>query len=393
MQHDKPENDTARVNLQTRLMHEPRHDKGAISPPIYQSSLFSFSDYDTMIERFRGESDHPLYSRMDNPTVRVFQEKMAALEGGEACVAFSSGMAAISGTILSVVRPGDKIVCVKHIYPDAYRFMRGFCHDFSVETVFVDGESLEAIDEALNGARLLYLESPSSWVMTEQNLTAIAKLAKAKGVTTVIDNSWASPMYQKPLAAGIDIVVHSASKYISGHSDVVAGVAIGSRQHISAITRTISPFLGGKLSANEAWLLLRGLRTLPFRMRQHCESALELARRLSAHPQVLTVNHPGLAPSDISSLTGYSGLFSFELAEAVDIPRFCNQLQLFSMGVSWGGFESLVMPAISVLNQAGEFNSAIDFGISPRLIRISIGLEDTDDLWHDLQQAIAGALG
>ncbi|CPR17266.1 aminotransferase class I/II-fold pyridoxal phosphate-dependent enzyme [Brenneria goodwinii] len=393
MQHDKPENDTARVNLQTRLMHEPRHDKGAISPPIYQSSLFSFSDYDTMIERFRGESDHPLYSRMDNPTVRVFQEKMAALEGGEACVAFSSGMAAISGTILSVVRPGDKIVCVKHIYPDAYRFMRGFCHDFSVETVFVDGESLEAIDEALNGARLLYLESPSSWVMTEQNLTAIAKLAKAKGVTTVIDNSWASPMYQKPLAAGIDIVVHSASKYISGHSDVVAGVAIGSRQHISAITRTISPFLGGKLSANEAWLLLRGLRTLPFRMRQHCESALELARRLSEHPQVLTVNHPGLAPSDISSLTGYSGLFSFELAEAVDIPRFCNQLQLFSMGVSWGGFESLVMPAISVLNQAGEFNSAIDFGISPRLIRISIGLEDTDDLWHDLQQAIAGALG
>ncbi|MFE8148171.1 aminotransferase class I/II-fold pyridoxal phosphate-dependent enzyme [Brenneria goodwinii] len=393
MQHDKPENDTARVNLQTRLMHEPRHDKGAISPPIYQSSLFSFSDYDTMIERFRGESDHPLYSRMDNPTVRVFQEKMAVLEGGEACVAFSSGMAAISGTILSVVRPGDKIVCVKHIYPDAYRFMRGFCHDFSVETVFVDGESLEAIDEALNGARLLYLESPSSWVMTEQNLTAIAKLAKAKGVTTVIDNSWASPMYQKPLAAGIDIVMHSASKYISGHSDVVAGVAIGSRQHISAITRTISPFLGGKLSANEAWLLLRGLRTLPFRMRQHCESALELARRLSEHPQVLTVNHPGLAPSDISSLTGYSGLFSFELAEAVDIPRFCNQLQLFSMGVSWGGFESLVMPAISVLNQAGEFNSAIDFGISPRLIRISIGLEDTDDLWHDLQQAIAGALG
>ncbi|QTF07209.1 aminotransferase class I/II-fold pyridoxal phosphate-dependent enzyme [Brenneria izadpanahii] len=392
MQHDKPENDSARVNLQTRLMHEPRHDKGAISPPIYQSSLFSFSDYDTMIERFRGESDHPLYSRMDNPTVRVFQEKMAALEGGEACVAFSSGMAAISGTILSVVRPGDKIVCVKHIYPDAYRFMRGFCHDFSVETVFVDGESLEEIDEALNGARLLYLESPSSWVMTEQNLASIAKLARAKGVTTVIDNSWASPMYQKPLAAGIDIVVHSASKYISGHSDVVAGVAVGSQRHISAITRTISPFLGGKLSANEAWLLLRGLRTLPFRMRQHCESALALARRLSAHPQVLKVNHPGLAPSDISSLTGYSGLFSFELDEAVDIPRFCNQLQLFSMGVSWGGFESLVMPAISVLNQAGEFNSAIDFGISPRLIRISIGLEDTDDLWRDLQQAIAGAL-
>lgn len=379
-------------SLQTQLMHDPHHDKGAISPPIYQSSLFSFSDYDSMIARFRGESDHPLYSRVDNPTVGILQQKVAALEGGEACLAFGSGMAAISNAILSVVGPGDRVVCVNHVYPDTYRFLRGFCQRFHIDSEFVDGGSLAALEETLPGARLLYLESPTSWVMSEQDLRAIASIARRHGVVTLIDNSWASPLYQKPLAVGIDMVIHSASKYISGHSDVVAGLVIANRQRIEAIGRHISPFLGGKLSANEAWLLMRGLRTLPLRMRQHHESALALAHLLNEHPQVQRVNHPGLQPRADSCLTGYSGLFSFELAPGVDIPRFCNHLALFHMGVSWGGYESLVMPAISVLNQAGEFNSAVDFGVSPQLIRVSIGLEEPDDLWRDLQQAIAAAL-
>ncbi|MFS2224165.1 PLP-dependent transferase [Pantoea sp. B65] len=375
----------------TRLVHDSRHHRGAISPPIYQSSLFSFTDYDSMIARFRGESDHALYSRVDNPTVVELQEKVAQLEGGEACLAFGSGMAAISNAILSVAGPGDKVVCVNHVYPDTYRFLRGFCQRFNIESQFVDGGSPAALEQALQGAKLLYLESPNSWVMGEQNLQQIALLARKQGVVTMIDNSWASPIFQKPLAAGIDLVIHSASKYISGHSDVVAGLVISSRERISAISRYISPFLGGKLSANEAWLLLRGLRTLPLRMRQHHESALELARRLQSDARISRVNHPGLDPLPTSILSGYSGLFSFELSEGIDIPGFCNALQLFRMGVSWGGFESLVMPAISVLNQAGEFNSAIDFGVSPRLIRISVGLEDTDDLWRDLQHAIEHA--
>ncbi|WP_437614893.1 PLP-dependent transferase [Erwinia sp. V71] len=380
------------LHEQTELTHDARHDKGAVSPPIYQSSLFTFADYDSMIARFRGDSDQPLYSRVDNPTVRELQQKVAQLEGGEACLAFSSGMAAISNAILSVAGPGDKVLCVKHVYPDTYRFLRGFCQRFGITTEFVDGESENEIAEKLPGARLLYLESPGSWVMSEQNLTRLATLARDAGVTTIIDNSWASPLFQKPLSCGIDIVVHSASKYISGHSDVVAGLVIASQHYISQIARHISPFLGGKLSAHEAWLLLRGLRTLPLRMRQHHQSALTLAERLQTHPQIMGVCHPGLNPQPWSTLRGYSGLFAFELAENVDIPSFCNALQLFHMGVSWGGFESLVMPAISVLNQAGEFNSAVDFGVSPRLIRISVGLEETDDLWHDLQQAISAAL-
>lgn len=376
---------------QTALTHDARHDKGAVSPPIYQSSLFSFSDYDSMIARFRGDSDQPLYSRVDNPTVKTLQEKVAQLEQGEACLAFSSGMAAISNAILSVVSPGDRVVCINHVYPDTYRFLRGFCQRFRIRSEFVDGDSLEAVAAALPGATLLYLESPSSWVMGEQDLRALVALAKSHGVTTIIDNSWASPLYQKPLTLGVDIVVHSASKYISGHSDVVAGLVIASQQRIDEISRGVSPFLGGKLSANEAWLLIRGLRTLPLRMRHHQQSALTIAGQLRDHPQVTRVYHPGLNPAPFSTLSGYSGLFSFELDESVDIPRFCNALRLFHMGVSWGGFESLVMPAISVLNQAGEFNSARDFGVSPRVVRISVGLEETDELWLDLQQAIAAA--
>lgn len=379
------------IPQQTLLTHDQRHEMGAVTTPIYQSSLFTFSDYDSMIARFRGESDQPLYSRVDNPTVKALQDKMAVLEGGEACLAFGSGMAAISNAILSVVAPGKKVVCVNHVYPDTYRFLRGFCQRFGIVTEFVDGDDEAAIRAALTDASLLYLESPSSWVMSEQNLNKLGAMAREAGVVSIIDNSWASPIFQQPLLCGIDIVVHSASKYISGHSDVVAGLVISSQQHINNISRHISPYLGGKLSAHEASLLMRGLRTLPLRMKHHHQSALTIAEKLAAHPLVTDVCHPGLKPQSWSTLRGYSGLFAFEVAEQVDIPQLCNALELFHMGVSWGGFESLVMPAISVINQASEFNSAVDFGVSPRLIRISVGLEETNDLWADLQQALASA--
>jgi cystathionine beta-lyase/cystathionine gamma-synthase len=379
------------ISQQTLLTHDQRHEMGAVTTPIYQSSLFTFSDYDSMIARFRGESDQPLYSRVDNPTVKALQDKMAALEGGEACLAFGSGMAAISNAILSVVAPGKKVVCVNHVYPDTYRFLRGFCQRFGIVTEFVDGDDEAAIGAALSDASLLYLESPSSWVMSEQNLNKLGAMAREAGVVSMIDNSWASPIFQQPLLCGIDIVVHSASKYISGHSDVVAGLVIASQQHINHITRHISPYLGGKLSAHEASLLMRGLRTLPLRMKHHHQSALIIAEKLAEHPLVTDVCHPGLKPQSWSTLRGYSGLFAFEVAEQVDIPQLCNSLGLFHMGVSWGGFESLVMPAISVINQASEFNSAVDFGVSSRLIRISVGLEETNDLWADLQQALASA--
>jgi len=375
----------------TLLVHDERHSEGAVAPPVYQTSLFTFESYQAMVDRFRGDSDRPVYSRVDNPTVSVLLEKMCQLERGEAALAFSSGIAAIANAVLGQVDCGDRVVCVRHCYPDTYRLLKGICGRFGVTTEFVEGTDLAAIEAALPGARLLYLESPTTWVMEEQDLTAIADMARSAGVTTIVDNSWATPIFQKPLEAGIDLVVHSASKYISGHSDTVAGLLVGRQQIIDRLVAETTPYLGAKLSAQEAALLLRGLRTLPLRLERHQESALTIARHLVEHESVVCVHHPGLNRSDYSLLCGYGGLFSFEVDDSIDIPAFCDSLSLFRLGVSWGGHESLVMPSEVSINQAGDHSAAIDFGVSPRLVRLFVGLEDPDELWQDLATALANA--
>ena len=379
-------------SIDTLLVHDERHSKGAVAPPIYQTSLFTFDSYQAMVDRFRGETDHAVYSRIDNPTVSVLLEKMCQLEGGEKALAFSSGIAAISNAILGLVKAGDRVVCVKHCYPDTYRLLKLICARFGVTTDFVDGTDLLAIENALPGTKLLFLESPTTLLFEEQDLSRIAALAKAADVITIIDNSWATPIFQQPLKCGIDLVVHSASKYISGHSDTVAGLLVGNGALIDKLVNETTPYLGAKLSAQEASLLLRGLRTLPLRLQRHQESALMIAKRISDHPAVTAVHHPGLSPAPYSSLSGYGGLFSFEVDNSINIPAFCNLLELFRLGVSWGGYESLVMPAEVSINQAGSPSAAIDFGVSSRLIRLFVGLEDAEDLWQELHAALASAL-
>ena len=379
-------------SIDTLLVHDERHSKGAVAPPIYQTSLFTFDSYQAMVDRFRGETDHAVYSRIDNPTVSVLLEKICQLEGGEKALAFSSGIAAISNAILGLVKAGDRVVCVKHCYPDTYRLLKLICARFGVTTDFVDGTDLLAIENALPGAKLLFLESPTTLLFEEQDLSRIAALAKAADVITIIDNSWATPIFQQPLKCGIDLVVHSASKYISGHSDTVAGLLVGNGALIDKLVNETTPYLGAKLSAQEASLLLRGLRTLPLRLQRHQESALMIAKRISDHPAVTAVHHPGLSPAPYSSLSGYGGLFSFEVDNSINIPAFCNSLELFRLGVSWGGYESLVMPAEVSINQAGSPSAAIDFGVSSRLIRLFVGLEDPEDLWQELHAALASAL-
>lgn len=375
----------------TLLVHDERHSEGAVAPPIYQTSLFTFDTYQALVDRFRGDSDQPVYSRVDNPTVSVLLDKMCELEGGEKALAFSSGIAAISNAVLGLVESGDRVVCVRHCYPDTYRLLQGICARFGVTAEFVDGTDVGAIEKALPGAKLLYLESPTTWLFEEQNLEAIAIRARSAGVTTIIDNSWATPIFQKPLQAGIDLVVHSASKYISGHSDTVAGVLVGSGSIIDRLKLETTPYLGAKLSAQEAALLLRGLRTLPLRLQRHQDSALILAKRLTDHPAVTDVHHPALSPASYSLLKGYGGLFSFEVDDSIDIPTFCDALSLFRLGVSWGGHESLVMPVEVSINQAGSPSAAVDFGVPPRLVRLFVGLEDPEELWSDLEAALANA--
>ena len=373
------------------------HDVGnaydAVVPPIVQTSLFTFTDYDDMIASYRGEKVRPIYTRGLNPTVRMFEEMLAKLEGAEDAIGFASGMSAISSTVLSFVQPGDRIVAVKHLYPDAFRLFGTFFKRMNIEVTYVDGRDEEEVARALPGAKLLYLESPTSWVMETHDIAALAALARSHGVITTIDNSWASPIFQQPISLGVDLVLHSASKYLGGHSDVVAGVVAGSKELIARIRAEAYPYLGGKLSPFDAWLLIRGLRTLPIRMKAHEQSALAVARRLQAHEAVETVCHPGLANQLAPGLTGTSGLFSFIFRDGIDVRRFSDHLKLFRLGVSWGGHESLIVPGDVVLSQKAQPNSAVAFGISSRSVRLHVGLEGTEALWSDLEAAIAAATG
>jgi cystathionine beta-lyase/cystathionine gamma-synthase len=373
------------------VAHDEANTYDAVVPPIAQTSLFTFPSYEEMNETYKGNRVRPTYTRGLNPTVRHFEEMIARLEGGEDALGFASGMAAISSTVMSFVRPGAKIICVRHVYPDAYRLFETLLKSYGVETVYVDGRDEAAVARALPGAALLYLESPTSWSMDAFDVAALAALARKEGVVTAIDNSWASPVFQQPLSLGVDLVLHSASKYIGGHSDVVAGVVTGSKALVGRVRSTAYPYLGGKLSPFDAWLLIRGLRTLPARMKAHEAAALYVARQLAAHPLVAEVLHPGLGNSLPPGLFGTSGLFSFTFTEGVDIPTFADRLKLFKLGVSWGGHESLVVPALVVHNQAAGPNSAVDFGISPRMVRLHVGLEGAEALWADLGGAIEAA--
>jgi cystathionine beta-lyase/cystathionine gamma-synthase len=283
------------------------------------------------------------------------------------------------------------MVCVRHVYPDAYRFFQTMLKKLEVSVDYVDGADLKAVEAALPGAKLLYLESPTSWTMQAHDIGALSALARRHGVLSIIDNSWATPVFQRPITSGVDMVIHSASKYIGGHSDTVAGVLASRAELVTHVRRTVCPYIGAKLAPFEAWLLLRGLRTLPERVLAHEASALELARRLSAHSAVTRVHHPALAGSLPAGLTGTTGLFSIEVDEGIDVPSFCDALEFFQMGVSWGGHESLVVPALVTRVQAAGPNSAVDFGVPARMIRLNIGLEGTETLWSDLEQGLARA--
>jgi cystathionine beta-lyase/cystathionine gamma-synthase len=371
------------------------HDDGnafeAVVPPIVQTSLFTFPNYDEMVASYRGEKVRPIYTRGLNPTVRAFEEMLAKLEGGEDALGFASGMSAISSTVLSFVEPGDRIVAVRHVYPDAYRLFGTLLKRMRVEVTYVDGRDEEQVAKALPGAKLFYMESPTSWVMDAHDVGALAALARRHGAVTVIDNSWASPVFQQPLSLGVDLVLHSASKYLGGHSDVVAGVVTGSKELIGRIRAEAYPYLGGKLSPFDAWLLVRGMRTLPIRMKAHEASALTIAKRLQDLDVVEKVCHPALANRLPAGLNGTSGLFSFVFREGVDVRRFTDHLKLFKLGVSWGGHESLIVPAEVVLQQKAQPNSAHAFGIDARSVRLHVGLEGTEVLWNDLEAAIAAS--
>jgi len=387
-------------HLNTLMVHDKDqyHDQfGAVVPPTYQNSLFTFSSWEAIEQAFEDKINNSIYSRGKNPTVAFVEQKIASLAEGDKSKLFASGMAAVSAGILHFVSAGDHIITLKNIYGPSISLINDFLiPKMNIEVSYVSGTDIdEIISEIKPNTRLIYLESPSSVVFRLQNLQQIAVIAKKYNIATAIDNTWATPLFQKPLSLGIDLEIHSCSKYLGGHSDIVSGVLIGGETLIDAIHVREYELLGAKMAPTEASLLLRSLRTLDLRMARHQDNALKIAEFLNSHPQVALVNYPGLASFPQSALaqqqmSGFSGLMSFRLKtdDLVKIKTFFNNLELFQIGVSWGGHESLIYaPAISCLKEQSpeQFKK---MGISLGDMRISVGLENVDDLLLDLSQAL-----
>ncbi len=414
-----PEYPVPLPNFETICAHlgeNPADHKGAVVPPIYQTSLFTFPDCDTRTRNYAPVSDFPNdaqeetagsqaaksragggvsaqyeYSRVCNPTTDIVETKIAALEGGEQARCFGSGMGAISAAILSCVKSGDHIIAPETVYGPTRSFLQNYLRRFNISVTFVEGTDVQHWADALKPeTTLLYLESPSSVLMKQQDLGAVAGLARAHGASTICDNSWATPIFQNPLLLGVDLVAHSATKYLGGHSDIVAGVVVGSKERLHKMTFDEGCLLGAMLDPFAAWLLLRGLRTLPIRMQAHQASARRLASALSEHHAVAEVYYPGSRHDAQPTLThkqlrGTSGLLSFALKEQskARTHHVVDTLHHFGIGCSWGGFESLALPFHVSPTALGDPS-----GQSRWLIRLNIGLENVEDLWNDLEAAL-----
>ena len=364
---------------------------GALAPPIVQTSLFAQASLADLMTGFGAEHRHHVYTRGQNPTVEAVEHKLARLEGGAACKCFGSGMAAVSAVLMGLLASGDHVLFVNNTYGPTIQ-LAAHLRRFGVAFDVVLDLEPEAVAAALRPeTKLLWVESPGTMTFRVADLRALAALARERGITSVIDNSWATPLYQKPLALGIDLAVHSATKYVGGHSDVVAGAVVGGEELMERIFYGAFLLNGGILGPFDAWLLNRGLRTLPVRMRQHHRDALEVARFLGQHARVRQVFHPGLREDALvrEQLRGYSGLFSFELdtESFEDVERFVDRLELFRIGVSWGGVESLVITPNNGRNAA----SLRGRRIPPGTVRLSIGLEGAGVLIADLERALATA--
>jgi|APTNR8051073442_1049403.scaffolds.fasta_scaffold06370_5 cystathionine beta-lyase len=369
----------------------------AVSPPVIQSSNFAFPTLNDFRQAFVNELEHHVYTRGNNPTVAILRKKLAALERAEDCLVFSSGSAAVTTAVLSQVSAGDHIVCVEAPYSWTKTLLTKFLPRFGVSHTFVDGREVANIERALQpNTKLLYLESPNSLTYELQDLAACAALARSRGIVTCIDNSYCSPIFQRPIELGIDMVVHSGTKYFNGHSDVVVGVLCSSKNIIQKVFDLEYMTLGGILSPHDAALVIRGLRTLDLRVRRSAESAMKVAQYLEQHPKVSRVLYPGLpsfpqyelAQRQMDSAGG--GLLSVYLnMETIEeVEAWFHRLKRFLLAVSWGGHESLVLPTAGFYKIPGRVDSPHPWN----LVRFYIGLEDADWLIEDLEQAWSPAL-
>jgi len=385
------------LGFSTRAIHGgkiPDANK-SVAPPIYQTATFR---YDTVEEGARlGAETGPgyFYTRWGNPTTDLFEQKMALLEGGEAALATSSGMAAIATAVVSLLRSGDHVVAPKAVYQATFGLFDSVLPAYGVEATFLDDPDVGAYERALRpNTRLLYIETPNNPLLGVIDIAGVVALARARGARTVADNTFATPYNQSPLALGVDLVCHSATKYLGGHHDVTAGVIVGSRDLIRGCVKTMRVF-GGVLDPFAAFLLVRGLMTLALRMERHNANALALARRLAEHPKVARVHYPGLpghprhAVAARQMTRGFGGMLSLEVRGDVAAGARCVEaLRVAKLAVSLGGVSTLVTHPASTTSVNMPREVRLAAGIADGLIRVSVGVEDLADLVADVDQAL-----
>lgn len=398
--------DLTNAGFATRAIHEGQgFDKatGALSTPIYQTSTFCFESVDEAMTKFRGEEKGYIYSRAGNPTTFALEMKIAALEGGEAAVATSSGMGAIGSIMIGLLQTGDHVVCADTVYGGTSDVMRHNMPRLGIEVDFVDTSNPENVAKAIKeNTKMVYLETPANPNMKVTDLAAMAKITKEKGIKMVVDNTFAPPPIQYPLKLGADIVLHSATKYLNGHGDVIFGVVVGSLEDIIQIkTLGVTHLSGSTPGPFESYLVLRGMKTLDLRVRKHCENALEVAKFLEGHDYIKTVyypgleSHPGHEVSKVQMNGLYTGMVSFELKDDVNGlssfeagKKLLNNLKMIAIAVSLGDPDSLIQHPASMTHLCMTPEERAEAGISDGLIRFSVGLENVEDIIKDLQDAL-----
>jgi methionine-gamma-lyase len=381
---------------QTKCIHAPRelNRTSAISPPIWQTTTFLAESSEHFAELAKAVKPTEYYSRYGNPTHQQVEAVMATLEGGEAAMVTASGMGAISTSVLSLLDKGDHVVAQRNLYAGTASLLEDVLPRWGIECTFVDQTKAERWAEALRpNTKLIYAETPANPLMRLTDLQAVAALGKTRGIITIVDNTFATPINQRPLENGIDVVIHSGTKYLGGHSDVTAGVIIGSTAFIERAWR-FHIVIGAALGPFDAWLLLRGIRTLGVRVERHNQNALVLARFFESHPKIQRVNYPGLESHPQHELarkqmSGFTGVMSIELRGGYETAvRFIASLKLGSYAASLGGFETLLVHPAAMWGDTLSDAQRKAMEVGENLVRISVGLEDEQDLIDDFSQAL-----
>ncbi|QQK75729.1 methionine gamma-lyase [Salicibibacter cibarius] len=388
------------LNKETGYIHghedKERH-YGSLVPPIYQSSTFTFPDAESGAARFSGNGNGYMYSRLGNPTVREFEERMAAAERGEKALAFASGMAAVSAVLTSLLRSGDHVLVSKGVYGCTFGLLSWLSDRFDVHANYISMENKSDLAENLQPTtKVIYVETPINPTMKMTDFSLITQFAQEHNLTVIVDNTFASPYLQRPLEHNADVVVHSATKYLGGHGDVIAGVAVGSFDFMEVVRKNAQKDMGGVLGSFEAWLLLRGMKTLSVRMDRHCANAKVIAEKLKKHLQVETIFFPGDPDFQQCELTSKQmdqpgGMISFTVKGGKEAAfNVMNRLKMIAIAVSLGDAETLIQHPASMTHAVIPEAEREFMGISDNMLRLSVGLEHYEDIWNDLEQALAG---